>query len=176
MLYEVRRDVMAATKNKQVPWEHTALTSPVYLRPPASSQGGVPPVAAMPETPKPLPTPKAQEPAPANLPARQLPPAEPAVWSAWLDQNSFQQEFDRNVAEQRYPRIVEARAVAGRVSYRAQFVPFDLGFGFYTHHSITDQQFDAANAKYTREGLRLVHRQRIVVRQRSYNQAVWTNE
>lgn len=176
MLYEVRREVMAATKNKQVPWEHTALTSPVYLRSPASSQGGVPPVAAVPETPKPLPAPKAPEPATTNLPARQLPHVEQPVWSAWLDQNAFQQEFDRNVAEQRFPRIVEGRAVAGRVTYRAQFVPFERGFWGYTHHSITDQQFDAAHAKYTREGLRLVHRQRIVVGQRSYNQVIWTNE
>ena len=39
MLIHVRNDVMGATRGKQIPWEHSALTAKFYFVPPASHPG-----------------------------------------------------------------------------------------------------------------------------------------
>jgi uncharacterized caspase-like protein len=47
LLITVRNDVMKATGNKQIPWEHSSLTGRFYFNPPASSA----PLAAPPSSP-----------------------------------------------------------------------------------------------------------------------------
>lgn len=63
MLINVRRDVMQATNNKQVPWEHTALTDRFYFSPPLLPRAAEPssssPTPAAAVAPKPAPLDKA---------------------------------------------------------------------------------------------------------------------
>jgi len=47
VMIEVRRDVMAATNGRQVPWEHSALTGEFYFRAwPGAATGSLPPAPA----------------------------------------------------------------------------------------------------------------------------------
>lgn len=97
------------------------------------------------------------------------------TWSAWLDQMAYQAEFDRQVQKRWYPSMIEAQLQGDVVKYRAFFVPFpSTTFGFYTQHSLNDEEFAQFDAQMTREHFTRVFQQRITVGQRAFNQGTWT--
>jgi len=55
MLIGVRNEVMAATRNRQIPWEHSALRARFYFTPPQAAVGSA-------KAPSSLPVPKPEEP------------------------------------------------------------------------------------------------------------------
>ena len=97
------------------------------------------------------------------------------TWTVWHDHAGYQQEFDRQVRNRWYPRMIEAQLIEGVVKYRAFFEPYpSTGFAFYARHSINDEEFGAADIEYTKRGFRRIYQQRIVVGTRPFNQATWT--
>jgi uncharacterized caspase-like protein len=52
LLITVRNDVMKATGNKQIPWEHSSLTGRFYFNPPASSATPTAPPSSAPAAPR----------------------------------------------------------------------------------------------------------------------------
>lgn len=76
LLLQVRRDVMAATGKRQIPWEHSALVAEIVLAPGAPAET---PVAAAPTVAPPAAAPKVEAPAPsANNAAAPAPTANEA--------------------------------------------------------------------------------------------------
>jgi TIR domain-containing protein len=97
------------------------------------------------------------------------------AWTAWLDRDAYQHEFDRQVKNEWYPSMIEAQFQDDVVKYRAVFEPFPSStFAFYARHSINDEEFAAFDNQMTKDGLKRVFQQRIVVHARPFNQGVWT--
>jgi hypothetical protein len=97
------------------------------------------------------------------------------TWTAWLDQEVYQHEFDRQVKKQWYPSMIEAQFQDDVVKYRAAFEPFpSSNFAFYARHSINDEEFAAFDSQMAKDGFKRMFQQRIVVHTRPFNQGVWT--
>jgi TIR domain len=97
------------------------------------------------------------------------------AWTAWLDQAAYQREFDRQLKNQWYPRMIEAQLQDGVVKYRAFYEPFPSStFGFHARHSSNDEEFANFDAEMTKAGFTRVFQQRITVGQRPFNQGTWT--
>ena len=81
------------------------------------------------------------------MPAAQAETASPdqVPYSDWATGADYQKLFNAMVRQQRYPRVVEARAFNGIVLYRAAFEPYpgpgcpgpECTFHFWSHHGIT---------------------------------------
>jgi hypothetical protein len=95
--------------------------------------------------------------------------------TAWLDKETYQHEFDRQLKNQWYPSKVEAQFQDDVIKYRAVFEPFpSSAFAFYSRHSINDEEFAAFDSQMAKDGFKRVFKQRIVVHNRPFNQGVWT--
>ena len=96
-------------------------------------------------------------------------------WSAWLDQEGYQREFDRQVGARRYPRMIEAKQLGNGLVYRASFVDFPAEpFAFASRHSISDEQLARHEADMAANGFSRAYHQRITVEARAFNQGTWT--
>jgi hypothetical protein len=101
--------------------------------------------------------------------------SEGPVWTAWFDQEGYQREFDREVANHFYPSMIEAQVRDGAVRYRASYEPFPSNnFEFWARHSIDDAEFASFDAELTKAGFTRIFQQRIMVGGRAFNQATWT--
>jgi hypothetical protein len=110
---------------------------------------------------------------PNPLPA---PVHEPA-WTAWMDQEAYQQEFDRQVKNRWYPSMIEAALQSGIIMYRAVYKPYpSTTFEFYSRHSIRDDEFREFDAKMSSAGFTRVFQQRIIGPTQAFNQATWTRQ
>ena len=97
------------------------------------------------------------------------------TWTAWLDREAYQHEFDQHLKSEWYPSMIEAQFQDDVVKYRAVFEPFPSStFAFYSRHSINDEEFAAFDSEMTSKGFKRVFQQRIVVLTRPFNQGVWT--
>lgn len=97
------------------------------------------------------------------------------AWTDWMDRATYQREFDRQVKNEWYPRLIEARLQDGVVMYRAVYAPFPSStFEFNSQHSVNDEEFAAFDAEMTAAGFKRIFQQRIVVDTRPFNQATWT--
>ena len=106
---------------------------------------------------------------------RSQPAADGATWTPWLDQAAYQREFDRQSNRQWYPTKIEAQLQGDVIKYRAVYERFPSStFGFYSRHSIDDEEFTRFDGEMTKAGYKQVFRQRIVVHSRPFNQGTWT--
>jgi hypothetical protein len=97
------------------------------------------------------------------------------TWTEWMDQEAYQREFDRQLKNKWYPRMIEAQLQQGVVKYHASYEPFSSStFDFYSRHSINDDEFAKFDADMTAAGYTRVFQQRIVIGSRAFNQATWT--
>jgi uncharacterized caspase-like protein len=100
LLIAVRNDVMKATGNKQIPWEHSSLTGRFYFNPPASSPQPAPPSSA--------PAAARDEAADAWAAAKES--ASPAVLEAFI--NRYASSFYAELARERLQALKSREAAA----------------------------------------------------------------
>jgi hypothetical protein len=98
-----------------------------------------------------------------------------SFWTLWMDQASYQQEFEKQVKNKRYPTQIQIKAVGNEAEYRAHFEPFPADdFAFYSRHSLDDDAFSEADTTFTKAGFTRVYQQRVLIGSRAYNQGTWT--
>ena len=145
MFHNVRVAVIRSTNGDQVPWTEDGIQRPERVW-----------FAGM------------------NAPTERSTSTEGPAWTAWLDQMGYQREFDRNLKNKQYPRIIEARSHQDAVQYRAVYEPYPKDdFYFWARHSISDEEFAKFDAEMAKKGYARVYQQRIMVGSRAYNQGVW---
>lgn len=101
--------------------------------------------------------------------------ADAVNWSPWLDQETYQREFDKQMKQNRYPRMIEAKKQDQTLVYRANFVGYPSGqFAFQSRHSLSDDELLKHETRMTRDGYRRAYLQRFTDGGRAYNQGTWT--
>jgi len=73
----------------------------------------------------------------------------------WLTSTQYQQVFNEQVREGRYPKTVEGRCENGSEQFRADWGRIPSGAGFYSHHALTKALYEARNGEYVSHGYSL---------------------
>ena len=73
----------------------------------------------------------------------------------WLTSAQYQQVFNNQVREGRYPKTVEGRCENGREQFWAEWDRVPSGAGFDSHHALTKPFYEARNGEYVSHGYSL---------------------
>ena len=83
-------------------------------------------------------------------------------FTPWMDHGEYQAYFDEH-KNSSYPVLVEGALLYGKSSYRAVFVPHpSWNFSYFTHHGLSQGQFEDRNEELKSSGYVLVTTQKFI--------------